>query len=126
MPATRKGAISFGLVHIPIDLHTAIQDNDIHFNQLCKKDGSRVKYKMVCASCGKEVRANGIVKGFEFGSGQYVTMTDANFEKAKTACKTIVASYPFMSLHCSGNALSRLATKRPRGQYHPMRVQLHR
>ncbi len=126
MAATRKGAISFGLVHIPVDLHTAIQDNDIHFNQLCKKDGSRVKYKMACTSCGKEVRTNGIVKGFEFGSGHYVTMTDANFEKAKTACKTIVALYPFMSLHCSGNALSRLATKRPTTQDHPMRVQLHR
>ena len=50
MAATRKGAISFGLVHIPVDLHTAIQDNDIHFNQLCKKDGSRVKYKIACAN----------------------------------------------------------------------------
>ena len=54
MAATHKGAISFGLVHIPIALHTATQDNDIHFNQLCKEDGSRVKYKKVCANCGKE------------------------------------------------------------------------
>lgn len=85
MPATQKGAISFGLVHIPVALHTATQDNDIHFNQLCKEDGSRVKYKKVCASCGKEVGTDGIVKGFEFAPGQYVTMTDADFEKAKTA-----------------------------------------
>ena len=66
MPAAQKGAISFGLVHIPVALHTATQDNDIHFNQLCKKDGSRVKYKKVCANCGKEVGSDGIVKGFEF------------------------------------------------------------
>ena len=39
MAATHKGAISFGLVHIPVALHTATQDNDIHFNQLCKEDG---------------------------------------------------------------------------------------
>lgn len=84
MPATQKGAISFGLIHIPVALHTATQDNDIHFNQLCKEDGSRVKYKKVCASCGKEVGTDGIVKGFEFAPGQYVTMTDADFEKAKT------------------------------------------
>ncbi len=84
MPATQKGAISFGLVHIPVALHTATQDNDIHFNQLCKKDGSRIKYKKVCASCGEEVGADGVVKGFEFAPGQYVTMTDADFEKAKT------------------------------------------
>ena len=50
MRTTQKDANSFGLVHVPIDLHTAIQDNDIHFNQLCKKDGSRVKYKMACAN----------------------------------------------------------------------------
>lgn len=84
MPAAHKGAISFGLVHIPVALHTATQDNDIHFNQLCKEDGSRVKYKKVCANCGKEVGSQDIVKGFEFSPGQYVTMTDADFEKAKT------------------------------------------
>ena len=53
MPATMKGAISFGLLHVPISLHTATQDNDIHFNQLCREDGSRVKYKKVCANCSK-------------------------------------------------------------------------
>lgn len=84
MPAAHKGAISFGLVHIPVALHTATQDNDIHFNQLCKEDGSRVKYKKVCANCGKEVGTQDIVKGFEFAPGQYVTMTDTDFEKAKT------------------------------------------
>ncbi len=84
MPASHKGAISFGLVHIPVSLHTATQDNDIHFNQLCKEDGSRVKYKKVCASCGKEVGAKDIIKGFQFAPDQYVTMTDEDFEKAKT------------------------------------------
>lgn len=84
MAATQKGAISFGLVHIPVALHTATQDNDIHFSQLCKEDGSRVKYKKVCANCGKEVGSKDIVKGFEFSPGQYVTMTDEDFEKAKS------------------------------------------
>lgn len=84
MPAAHKGAISFGLVHIPVALHTATQDNDIHFNQLCKEDGSRVKYKKVCANCGKEVGSQDIIKGFEFAPGEYVTMTDSDFEKAKT------------------------------------------
>ena len=70
MAATHKGAISFGLVHIPIALHTATQDNDIRFNQLCKEDGSRVKYKKVCANCGKEVTNADIVKGFEYEDGK--------------------------------------------------------
>lgn len=84
MAATHKGAISFGLVHIPVALHTATQDDDIHFNQLCKEDGSRIKYKKVCSHCGKEVSTGDIVKGFEFEKGKYVTMTEEDFEKAKT------------------------------------------
>ena len=84
MAVSHRGAISFGMVHIPVGLYTATQDNDIHFNQLCKEDGSRVKYKKVCAHCGKEVGAEDIVKGFEYEKGKYVTMTDDDFEKAKT------------------------------------------
>ena len=84
MAASHKGAISFGLVHIPVALHTATQDNDIHFNQLCREDGSRIKYKRVCSHCGKEVAGKDIVKGFEFAPGQYITMSEEDFEKAKT------------------------------------------
>ena len=85
MAATMKGAISFGLLHVPISLHTATQDNDIHFNQICRQDGSRVKYRKVCAKCGKEVSPQDIVKGFEIEPGRYVTLTDEDFERAKMA-----------------------------------------
>lgn len=84
MAVSHRGAISFGMVHIPVGLYTATQDNDIHFNQLCKEDGSRVKYKKVCASCGKEIGNSDIVKGFEYEPNKYVTMTDEDFEKAKS------------------------------------------
>ena len=84
MAAAFKGAISFGLVHIPVSLYTATQDNDIHFNQLCKDDKSRIKYKKVCAHCGKEVTASDIVKGFEYEKGKYVIVTEDDFEKAKS------------------------------------------
>lgn len=84
MPVSHKGAISFGLVHIPVALHTATQDNDIRFNQLCKSDYSRVRYKKVCASCGKEVGSRDIVKGFEYEPDKYVIVTDEDFEKIKT------------------------------------------
>ena len=84
MAATMKGAISFGLLHVPVSLHTATQDNDIRFHQLCREDGSRVKYKKVCAGCGKEVSGDGIVKGFEIEPGRYVTLTNDEFEKAKS------------------------------------------
>lgn len=84
MPASHKGAISFGLVYIPVGLYTATQDNDIQFNQLCKEDGSRIRYKKVCSHCGKEVTQKDIVKGFQYDKNKYVTLTDEDFEKAKT------------------------------------------
>ena len=84
MAVSHRGAISFGMVHIPVGLYTATQDNDIHFNQLCKEDGSRIKYKRVCARCGKEISSGDIVKGFEYEPDKYVTLTDADFEKAKS------------------------------------------
>lgn len=84
MAVSHKGAISFGLVYIPVALYTATQDNDIHFNQLCKDDHSRVRYKKVCASCGKEVGAKDIIKGFEYEDGKYVTVSDDEFERIKT------------------------------------------
>lgn len=45
MAVLHRGTISFGLVHIPIGLYTAAQDNGIHFNQFCREDSSRIKYK---------------------------------------------------------------------------------
>ena len=84
MAASHKGAISFGLVHIPIALYTATQDNDIHFNQLCKEDLSRVRYKKTCAGCGKEITNKDMVKGFEYDKDKYVIVTDDDFEKIKT------------------------------------------
>lgn len=82
MPAAHKGAISFGLVHIPVSLHTATQSNEVRFNQLCTQDLSRVRYKKICSGCGEE--AKDIVKGFEYEKGKYVVIDEKDFEKIKT------------------------------------------
>ena len=79
-----KSAISFGLVHIPISLHTATTDNDVRFNQLHKKDHERIRYKKVCGHCGHEVKGEDIVKGYEYDKDQYVVISDDDFEKIKT------------------------------------------
>lgn len=84
MAVSHKGAISFGLVYIPIALYTATQDNDVHFNQLHKEDHSRIRYKKTCAHCGKEVSGGDIIKGFEYDKDKYVILTDEDFEKIKT------------------------------------------
>ncbi|MHB1153389.1 MAG: non-homologous end joining protein Ku [Eubacteriales bacterium] len=96
---SHKGAISFGLVYIPVGLYTATQDNDISFNQLCKEDKSRVKYKKVCAHCGKEVQSSDIVKGFEYEKDKYVIMSDDDFEKAKTEKDKSIQILHFTDLH---------------------------
>jgi DNA end-binding protein Ku len=79
-----KTAISFGLVHIPVSLHTATTDADIRFNQLHRETNERIRYKKTCNNCGDEVTAEDIVKGFEYEKGKYVIVTDEDFENIKT------------------------------------------
>ena len=94
-----KSAISFGLVHIPIRLHTATQDIDIHFNQLHKDDHERVKYKKVCSNCGEEVQTSDIVKGYEYEKDKYVVITNDDFEKIKTKKEKSIQIIHFTDLN---------------------------
>ena len=85
MAYSYKGSISFGLVYIPVTLHSTIKENDIGFNMIDKKTMSRVKYKKTCADCeGREVKQEDIVKGFEYEDGKYVIFEDKDFEKLKS------------------------------------------
>lgn len=84
MAVANRTVISFGLVAIPIAMHTAVQDNDISFNQLHKDDYQRVRYKKVCGHCGEEVRTEDIVKGYQYDKDHYVIVTDDDIEKIKT------------------------------------------
>ncbi len=80
-----KGAISFGLVYIPITLTNAVRQNDIGFNMIDKKTMSRIKYKKTCVDCNNaEVKNENIVKGFEYEKDRYVIFDDSDFEKIKT------------------------------------------
>lgn len=84
MPAAaRKAAISFGMVHIPVSLYTAVQEKGVGFNQLTR-DGVRVRQKKVREDTGAEVQADQIVKGYEYAKGQYVILTDDELERIKT------------------------------------------
>ncbi|MGI6150447.1 MAG: Ku protein [Christensenellales bacterium] len=96
---SRKSIITFGMVAIPIAMYTATQDNDIHFNQLHKEDNSRIRYKKTCAHCGKEVKAQDIVKGFEYDEGKYVVITDEEIEKIKTEKEKSIQILHFAQLN---------------------------
>lgn len=85
MAYSYKGSISFGLVYIPVTLHSSIRRNDIGFNLIDKKTMSRVRYKKTCESCGgREVKQEEIVKGFEYEHGKYVIFEEKDFEKIKS------------------------------------------
>ena len=96
---SRKSIITFGIVAIPIAMYTTNQDNDIHFNQLHKEDNSRIRYKKTCAHCGKEVKANDIVKGFEYDEDKYVVVTDEEIEKIKTEKEKSIQILHFAQLN---------------------------
>ncbi|HSL58145.1 MAG TPA: Ku protein [Acidimicrobiales bacterium] len=75
-----SGAISFGLVSIPVKLYNAVSPKTVRFNQLDERTGSRVRQKLVSSADGSEVPRSDIVKGYEVSSGQYVVVTDDELE----------------------------------------------
>ena len=77
------GAISFGLVNVPVRMYSAIQEHKLHFNYIHEKDGSRIGYEKVCKEEGKPVPEDEIVKAFEWEKGEYVPMRDEDFERAQ-------------------------------------------
>ncbi|WP_336208134.1 non-homologous end joining protein Ku [Nonomuraea sp. LPB2021202275-12-8] len=75
-----KGAISFGLVTIPVKLYSATEQKDVTFHQVHRDDGGRIRYKRVCTLDGEEVSYSDIAKGYELGTGEIVVLTDEDFE----------------------------------------------
>jgi DNA end-binding protein Ku len=71
-----KGAVSFGLVNVPVKLYSATEDRDVSFHQVHSGDGGRVRYKRFCQVCGDEVPYADIAKGFELDGGDVVVLTD--------------------------------------------------
>jgi DNA end-binding protein Ku len=81
MKSIWNGAITFGLISIPVRLFSAIDEKSISFNQLHTKDNGRIRYKRVCSECGEEVSYEDIVKGYEFEKGQYVVFSPEEIDR---------------------------------------------
>ena len=75
-----KGAISFGLVTIPVSLYPATEEKTLQFNQLHDEDHGRISIKRMCAIDGEEVTFEHIVKGYEYEKDKYVVLTDDDFD----------------------------------------------
>lgn len=77
-----KGSIAFGLVNIPVELHTAVRDSRPRFRMLHAEDKSPVKFERVCAREGKPVAWDELVKGYEYEKGRFVILTKEDFQQA--------------------------------------------
>ena len=77
-----KGSVAFGLVNIPVELHTAVRDSRPHFRMLHADDKSPVKFERVCAREGKTVSWDELVKGYEYEKGRFVVLTKEDFKTA--------------------------------------------
>jgi DNA end-binding protein Ku len=77
-----KGAISFGLVNIPIELHTAVRNHRPKFKMLHAKDKSPVKFERVCIKDGHPVAWEDLVKGYEYQKGRFIVLTKEDFQAA--------------------------------------------
>ena len=91
-----KGAISFGLVTIPVKLFTATEEKDIRFRQVHPADEGRIKYKRVCEVCGEEIPYSEIAKAYELPDGRKVVLDSEDFEDLPLATTKSVEVVQFV------------------------------
>jgi DNA end-binding protein Ku len=77
-----KGAISFGLVHIPVEMYPAVSDNGLDLHMLDRRDFSPIGFKRYNKNTGKEVSWDDIIKGYEYADGEYVVLSDEDLRRA--------------------------------------------
>jgi DNA end-binding protein Ku len=93
-----KGAISFGLVSIPVKLYSATEERDISFRQVHREDGGRIRYQRVCTKCGEEVAYADIAKGYEMSDGSIVVLTDEDFDAVPITTNRMIDVVQFVPL----------------------------
>ena len=92
------GAISFGLVNVPVQAMSAVRDHDVHFHQLDKKSGARVRNKHVSEKTGREVKNEDIEMGFELNEGNYVTFDKDELNELRPASTRAIEVTDFVAL----------------------------
>jgi len=96
--AISSGTISFGLVSIPVKLYTAASSEQVSFNMLHKKCGTRVKMQFVCPTDNEVVERSDTVKGFEYSRGQYVLFTEEELKALEAARDNSIEITEFVPL----------------------------
>lgn len=98
MRAIWKGAVSFGLVNVPVKLYSATENHDISFRQVHREDGGRIKYKRTCSVDGKEVAYDDIAKGYETEDGEMVILTDEDLSDLPISTSREIAVDKFVPI----------------------------
>ncbi|MEP6661479.1 MAG: Ku protein [Acidimicrobiales bacterium] len=93
-----SGSISFGLVNVPVKAYTAVRDHDVHFHQLDKKTGSRVRHRKVAEDSGKELDAADVEMGFEISKGRYVKFNREELNELRPASTKSIEVNEFVAL----------------------------
>jgi DNA end-binding protein Ku len=94
-----SGAISFGLINIPVSIMSPKQEERISFRMLDKTDNSPIGYKQYNKSTGKDVDRKNIVKGYEYERNQYVIITDDDFKAANPKQTQTIDIQDFIDVH---------------------------
>lgn len=93
-----KGAVSFGLVNIPIKMYVATEKKDIKFNYLHKECMSPIQYRKYCPHCDREIESNDIVRGYEYQSGNYVIINEEDLDRIPLETTKTIDILDFVSL----------------------------
>ena len=96
MRAIWKGAVSFGLVNVPVRLYSATENHDVQFRQVHREDGGRIRYQRICSIDGEQVSFDDIAKGYETEDGQMVVLTDDDLSDLPTRSSREIAVDKFV------------------------------
>jgi len=91
-----KGAVSFGLVNVPVRLYSATENHDVQFRQVHREDGGRIRYQRICSIDGEQVSYDDIAKGYETEDGQMVVLTDDDLADLPTRSSREIAVDKFV------------------------------
>ncbi|GAB3868259.1 Ku protein [Nocardioides maradonensis] len=96
MRAIWKGAVSFGLVSVPVKLYSATESHDVSFRQVHASDGGRIRYQRICSIDGEEVPYSEIAKGYETEDGEMVVLTDEDLRDLPLTASREIAVEKFV------------------------------
>src|SRR5438132_8857992 len=93
-----SGAVSFGLVNVPVKAYTAVRDHEVRFHQLQKGTSSRIRYKKVSEKTGREVEPENIALGYEMSRGRHVVVDQEELEELRPATTKTIDVTDFVDL----------------------------